>query len=42
MFKSRGLWTEYWADYSRLERAQCIMGLIKLAKAYNSKFVVQN
>jgi hypothetical protein len=25
LFKSRGLWTDYCTDYSRLERAQCIM-----------------
>jgi hypothetical protein len=25
LFKWRGLWTEYWTDYSRLETAQCIM-----------------
>jgi hypothetical protein len=26
-FKIGGLWTVYWTDYSRLERAQCIMWL---------------
>jgi len=32
LFKLCGLWTECWTDCSRLERAQCIMWLIKLPK----------
>jgi len=33
LFNSHGLWTVYWTDYSRLERAQFKMWLIKLPKA---------
>jgi len=33
LYNSRVLWTVYWTDCSRLERAQCLMWLIKLPKA---------
>jgi len=33
LFKWRGVWTECWTDYSILERAECIMWLIKLPNA---------
>jgi hypothetical protein len=36
----RGMWTEYWTDYSILERAQFRMWLIQLPEAYNTKFVI--
>ena len=38
LFKLCGLWTECWTDCSRLERAQCLMWGIKLAKALSKNF----
>ena len=40
--KSRRAWNVYCVNCNRLERALFIMWLIKLPKAYNTKFVVHN
>jgi hypothetical protein len=39
LFKLCAVWTECWTDCSRLERAQCIIGLIKLLKPKSTKLV---